>query len=83
MFSSALQTDGEDAQENRQKMLVLMDQLLRYAQKKGGSMEYCHGVGIKLVHLMESEHGSSLDLMKAIKNTIDPKGLMNPGKMFS
>ncbi len=83
MFSSALQTDGEDTPENRQKMLVLMDQILRYAQKKGGSMEYCHGVGIKLVHLMGSEHGTSLDLMKAIKNTIDPKGLMNPGKMFS
>ena len=82
MFSSALQAEGKDSLENRQKMLVLMDQLLKYAQSKGGSMEYCHGVGIKLVHLMVSEHGNSLDLMKAIKNTIDPKGLMNPGKIF-
>jgi len=45
-------------------------------------MEYCHGVGVKLVHLMGSEHGNSLKLMEAIKNTIDPKGLMNPGKVF-
>jgi len=82
MFSSALHADGASSLESRQKLTILLDQLLKYAQDIGGSMEYCHGVGVKLVHLMGSEHGNSLELMKAIKNTIDPKGLMNPGKVF-
>ena len=82
MFSSALHADGANSLESRQKLQFLLDHLLKYAQTKGGSMEYCHGVGVKLVHLMGSEHGNSLELMKAIKNTIDPKGLMNPGKVF-
>jgi len=82
LFSSALHADGANSLESRQKLQFLLDHLLKYAQTKGGSMEYCHGVGVKLVHLMGSEHGNSLELMKAIKNTIDPKGLMNPGKVF-
>ena len=82
MFSSALHADGANCVESRQKLMFILDHLLKYAQTKGGSMEYCHGVGVKLVHLMGSEHGNSLKLMEAIKNTIDPKGLMNPGKVF-
>ena len=31
---------------------------------------------------MQLEHGAGYDLMKAIKDLIDPKGLMNPGKIF-
>jgi FAD/FMN-containing dehydrogenase len=31
---------------------------------------------------MQLEHGESYQLMKQIKDVIDPKGLMNPGKIF-
>jgi D-lactate dehydrogenase (cytochrome) len=31
---------------------------------------------------MQLEHGESYELMKQIKSLIDPKGLMNPGKIF-
>lgn len=30
----------------------------------------------------EQEHGAAYDLMRGIKRLIDPKGLMNPGKIF-
>ncbi|MFQ6011088.1 MAG: FAD-binding oxidoreductase, partial [Nitrososphaerales archaeon] len=82
LFSAAMQVMGDESLENENKMPILMDRLLKEAQHHGGSMEYCHGVGTKLVHLMDSEHGNSLSVMNAIKQTLDPKGLMNPGKMF-
>ena len=41
-----------------------------------------HGVGIGKRKFMAMEHGASLGLMKRIKDLIDPKGLMNPGKIF-
>lgn len=31
---------------------------------------------------MRLEHGESYDIMKKIKNMLDPKDLMNPGKIF-
>jgi FAD/FMN-containing dehydrogenase len=31
---------------------------------------------------MDLEHGDSLHLMRAIKETIDPNGILNPGKIF-
>jgi D-lactate dehydrogenase (cytochrome) len=41
-----------------------------------------HGVGIGKRCFLPEEHGDSLDLMKQIKQLIDPQGLFNPGKIF-
>jgi len=71
-----VQTQGDP-----QAMAQALDQLLMAAQDMGGSMEQCHGVGIKLLHLMEREHGLGLAVMRAIKGALDPKGIMNPGKL--
>jgi len=55
--------------------------LLRLVQTMGGSMEYTHGVGVKLASLMQEEHGYGLEVMRQIKQTLDPNNIMNPGKM--
>jgi len=31
---------------------------------------------------MVQEHGEALDIMKGIKAAFDPRGIMNPGKIF-
>jgi FAD/FMN-containing dehydrogenase len=56
------------------------DDIIRYAQGLGGCMEFCHGVGLKLAHLMEREHGLGLEVMRRLKHAVDPLGTMNPGK---
>jgi FAD/FMN-containing dehydrogenase len=58
-----------------------VDGVCRAAQDAGGTMEYCHGVGWKLAHLMEREHGAAgLDVLRRIKAALDPAGILNPGK---
>jgi D-lactate dehydrogenase (cytochrome) len=47
-----------------------------------GSCTGEHGVGIGKRCFLFDEHGESLDLMKRIKQLIDPEGLFNPGKLF-
>ncbi len=70
-----------DSEQNRLVLENAVEELLRLVQKMGGSMEYCHGVGLKLAPLMDEEHGQGLEVMRQIKKVLDPNGIMNPGKM--
>ena len=67
--------------EARNGLSQARDAALRLAQDMGGSMESCHGVGLRLSHLMGEEHGRGLDLMRQVKAALDPHNIMNPGKM--
>jgi len=58
-----------------------MDLGLQIAHELGGSMEYCHGVGLRLAHMMGSELGEGLEVLRSLKRALDPDGLLNPGKL--
>ncbi len=59
-----------------------VDRILSLAQDMGGSMEYCHGVGVKLAHLLPREMEGGYEAASAIKKALDPHSIMNPGKLF-
>lgn len=41
-----------------------------------------HGVGIGKSRFMKMEHGVALDVMREVKQTLDPNWILNPGKIF-
>ena len=47
----------------------------------GGMVNEHHGVGLKLSRFMRRQYGSAWPLLESIKKTIDPNGIMNPGKV--
>ena len=50
----------------------------------GGSISAEHGIGLaRLGELQHYKSGTELDMMRAIKQALDPKGIMNPGKVLS
>jgi D-lactate dehydrogenase (cytochrome) len=56
--------------------------IVERAVELGGTCTGEHGVGIGKRKFMPLEHGESYLLMRRIKELIDPKGLMNPDKIF-
>lgn len=68
--------------EEVEKTKQIADRIHRMALEMGGSTTGEHGVGFSRSGYMEEEHGKALDVMWAIKKTIDPKGIMNPGKIW-
>jgi alkyldihydroxyacetonephosphate synthase len=58
-----------------------VDRLLELAQDVGGSMEYCHGVGVRLAHLLARELGAGTTILRALKRVLDPDQLLNAGKL--
>jgi alkyldihydroxyacetonephosphate synthase len=70
-----------DALGGISRLSNFMDDLLREVQGRGGSMEYVHGAGLRLAHLMAEEHGVGLELLKKLKRALDPSGILNPGKL--
>ncbi|UCH05773.1 MAG: FAD-binding oxidoreductase [Candidatus Thorarchaeota archaeon] len=49
--------------------------------REGGTMSHQHGVGLSRTTYTEGEMGSAFEVLKQIKKTLDPNGIMNPGKL--
>jgi FAD/FMN-containing dehydrogenase len=81
LFSMRLGSEDDGSRNGLLSLQQAIEALLQLAQKMGGSMEYTHGVGVKLAALMAAEHGYGLEVMRQLKKTLDPNNILNPGKM--
>ena len=60
----------------------LNDKLVNRALKMEGTSTGEHGIGIGKKEYLKIEQGLSIEVMSQIKKAIDPKNIMNPGKIF-
>jgi len=81
LFSMRLGAADSSVAHAQLALAEAVQELLRLVQQMGGSMEYTHGVGVKLAPLMAAEHGYGLQVMRQIKQALDPNNILNPGKM--
>ena len=72
-----------DDQEAQDKITAFTKRLSERALKFGGTCTGEHGIGQGKQTYLRSELGEAVSVMESIKSTIDPKGIMNPGKIFS
>ncbi len=63
---------------------ALNNQLVARALRLGGTCTGEHGVGIhKMGFLLDETGAGAVDMMRAIKRALDPKNILNPGKIFA
>ena len=62
---------------------ITVNKVMKEVVALGGSISGEHGIGNKKSQFMELEiPPHEYEIMKRFKSYFDPKGIMNPGKMF-
>jgi len=62
---------------------IIVNRVMKEVVELGGSISGEHGIGNKKSQFMELEiPPHEYEIMKKFKSYFDPKGIMNPGKMF-
>ena len=54
---------------------------LNAATRVGATISHHHGVGLLKSGHMHAEHREAMAILRALKHTFDPDGLLNPGKL--
>jgi len=75
----AKQIEGREVEQWREVKKASCECIL----ENGGTLSHHHGVGLEHTPWMESEVGrKGKELISAVKSTLDPRGVMNPGKIL-
>ena len=73
----------EENEEETRKAVRALGRLMSEVIRLGGAISGEHGVGLaKTPFVREQFNGAEWEAMKAIKLALDPKGILNPGKIF-
>ena len=80
---STSQPVGAEKTEYLKRWDDMNDVVYKIVLKYGGSVSAEHGVGIvKRDYLPKIKDPVAYELMKTLKRTLDPKGILNPGKVL-
>ncbi|PRX38210.1 D-lactate dehydrogenase (cytochrome) [Meinhardsimonia xiamenensis] len=79
-FHAVLLIDPDNPAE-REEALRLSHRMVERALAMDGTSTGEHGVGVGKTAYMEAEHGAAWGVMAEIKRALDPKNIMNPGKL--
>ena len=75
---------GKSPTENPTAAAAMRDEILEEIYRRGGSFSAEHGIGqTKTALLARRKNPAALRAMAAIKRALDPRGMMNPGKVFA
>jgi D-lactate dehydrogenase (cytochrome) len=77
------QPDGADKEAFLKRWGEVNEVVFAVVKKYGGSISAEHGIGLLKRDLLPSvKDPVALDLMRGIKHLLDPKGILNPGKVL-
>ncbi|HLX87547.1 MAG TPA: FAD-binding oxidoreductase [Acidimicrobiales bacterium] len=57
------------------------DAVMDIVRDGGGALSHHHGIGLNRGRFMADALGGSFDVLRAVKQALDPRGILNPGKL--
>jgi alkyldihydroxyacetonephosphate synthase len=75
-FAGQVESERRDAYYRE-----LWDAGQRAVLAHGGALSHHHGVGLNRARFMRSALGGGFDVLVAAKQALDPRGILNPGKL--
>jgi len=80
-FHTVLYCDVNDPDEV-ERVRGFYERMIHRAIAMEGTCTGEHGIGVGKVKFLDTEHGPAVAFMRAIKTALDPKNIMNPGKIL-
>lgn len=80
-FHLLMIVDPDDPAETA-RAAALHERLVMRALAMDGTCTGEHGIGTGKIAFLEAEQGEAVPVMRAIKQALDPHGLLNPGKVL-
>ena len=81
-FHLLVLVDMENTKEVK-KVQAFVDRLVKRALRMEGTCTGEHGIGQGKMRYIRDEYGAGVDVMAAIKRSLDPHNILNPGKIFA
>lgn len=75
--------DGMDDARWRDEMPKAVEEIFAFTKSLGGTLTGEHGVGYSQKRYMPIVlSNAEIEIMRAVKHAFDPRGILNPGKLF-
>jgi alkyldihydroxyacetonephosphate synthase len=78
-FAGRPPSDGRPGAEDYYRRAF--DTVTRATMAHGGAISHHHGIGINRARYLAEHLGASFGVLQSVKDALDPKGILNPGKL--
>ena len=78
-FAGRPSDEGLEAKERYYRLAF--DAVTDATERHGGAISHHHGIGLNRGQYLQHHLGPAFDVLRTLKTSLDPKGVLNPGKL--
>ena len=70
-----------DAKSAEMRLREIWEVAMHTSMEHGAAISHHHSIGLARQAYLRHELGSGFEVLQKIKDTLDPQGILNPGKL--
>ena len=80
-FTFAGRPSDEALEAKERYYRLAFDAVTDATERHGGAISHHHGIGLNRGRYLQHQLGAGFDVLRTLKTSLDPKGVLNPGKL--